>query len=295
MQQETAPPETRRDPTEPPLSRRLLIEEVVIVLALSLLASAVFAILDLLSAPVKRSVAVATFPTFVQFQFLKELFNIVFALAPVALVFYLVERSGEGPRGIGFDGTRPRFDIGSGFLLAVIVGSIGYAVYRAAIALNVNRVVIPVPPEHHWWTIPILVLGAFQFALLEETVVCGYLITRLQQIGVGWVGAWLISAVLRGSYHLYQGWGGFVGNFALGLFFGYLFVVWRRTWPLVIAHFLVDTAAGIAYIASHHHLPSGVVGPVLSAVVGLVLGAFVVFRSPAPQRAPSRAEEFVRQ
>jgi uncharacterized protein len=279
----------------PPLSRRLLIEEVVIVLALSLLASAVFAILDLISAPVKRSVAVATFPTFVQFQFLKQLFNIVFALAPVALVFYLLERSGEGPRGIGFDGTRPAFDIGSGFLLAVIVGSIGYAVYRAAIGLNVNRVVIPIPPEHHWWTIPILVLGSFQFALLEETVVCGYLITRLQQIGLWWLPALLISAVLRGSYHLYQGWGGFTGNFVLGLFFGYLFIVWRRTWPLVIAHGLVDTAAGIAYIASHHRLPSGVVGPIAAAVVGLVLGAIVLFRSPAPKRAESQLEPAVPQ
>jgi uncharacterized protein len=292
--QETAPA-TTRDPLEPPLPRRQLIEEVVIVLALSLLASAVFAILDLLSAPVKRSVAVATFPTFVQFQFLKQLFTIVFALAPVALVFYLVQRSGEGPRGIGFDGTQPASDVGRGILLAVIVGSIGYALYRAAIALNVNRIVIPVPPEHHWWTIPILVFGAFQFALLEETIVCAFLITRLQQLGLWWLPALLISAVLRGSYHLYQGWGGFTGNLVLGLFFGYLFIVWRRTWPLVVAHGLVDTAAGIAYIASHHHLPSGVVGPILAAAVGVTLAVLVLFRSPRPERVSARQAQFVPQ
>src|SRR5438067_393201 len=63
------------------------------------------------------------------------------------------------------------------------------------------------------------------------------------------------AAILRGSYHLYQGWGGFTGNMLLGLFFGALFVRWRRAWPLVIAHFLVDVAAGVGYIVFKHHLP----------------------------------------
>jgi len=273
-------------PPAPTLSRRTLIEEVVIVLALSLLASAVFAILDLISAPVKRSVAVATFPTFVQFQFLKQLFSILFALAPVWLVFYLVRRSGEGATGIGFDGSRPGFDVGFGVVLAITVGGIGYGLYRAAIALNINRFVVPVPPEHHWWTFPILVLGSFEFALLEETIMSGYLITRLQQIGLVAPAAVVTSAVLRGSYHLYQGWGGFTANLALGLFFGTLFVRWRRTWPLVIAHFLVDLTAGVAYIANHHRLPTGAVGPLLAAAVGLILGAIVLFAwKPAPERA----------
>ena len=63
------------------------------------------------------------------------------------------------------------------------------------------------------------------------------------------------SAVLRASYHLYQGWGAFTGNLALGLFFGWIFVRWRRTWPLVIAHTLVDVGAGVLYIALRSRLP----------------------------------------
>ena len=114
----------------------------------------------------------------------------------------------------------------------------------------------------------------------------GYLITRLQQIGLVAPAAVVTSAVLRGSYHLYQGWGGFTANLALGLFFGTLFVRWRRTWPLVIAHFLVDLTAGVAYIANHHRLPTGAVGPLLAAAVGLILGAIVLFAwKPAPERA----------
>jgi membrane protease YdiL (CAAX protease family) len=63
------------------------------------------------------------------------------------------------------------------------------------------------------------------------------------------------SALLRASYHLYQGWGGFAGNLALGAFFGWLFVRRNRLWPLIIAHFLVDLAAGVGYLVFRNHLP----------------------------------------
>ena len=63
------------------------------------------------------------------------------------------------------------------------------------------------------------------------------------------------SAALRASYHLYQGWGGFLGNLAMGLLFSVLFVRWRRTWPFVVAHFLLDVAAGLGYILFRDRLP----------------------------------------
>ncbi len=53
--------------------------------------------------------------------------------------------------------------------------------------------------------------------------------------------------MLRGSYHLYQGFGGFVGNVIMGLLFGR---VWQRTnrlWPLVLAHFFIDFVAFVGY------------------------------------------------
>ena len=288
---EPAPAAKDLDPLEPPLSRRDLIEEVLIVLSLSLLYAALVALLNLLSAPVKRSVAVATFPGAApQFPFLKQLLDILFSLAPVWLVFHLIRRSGQRPRIIGFDAERPVFDVTAAVVLSVAVAGVGFAVYRAAIALNVNRFVVPVPPEHHWWTFPILVLGAFQFGLLEETVVCGYLVTRLQQLRLSAPAAVVVAAVLRGSYHLYQGWGGFTANLALGLFFGALFVRWRRTWPLVIAHGLVDTAAGVAFIANHHKLPTGVGLPIAAAVVGAAAGAVALFGRfgrPEPASLPA--------
>ena len=57
----------------------------------------------------------------------------------------------------------------------------------------------------------------------------------------------LSTAVLRGTYHLYQGFGAFVGNFAMGVLFGWLYTRYGRLLPLVIAHTLIDTAIFVGY------------------------------------------------
>jgi membrane protease YdiL (CAAX protease family) len=247
----SAPPQRFPEPA----SRKVLAEEVLVVLSLSLLASAVFAVIDLLSAPVRRTVTVRIFANV---QLASQVASIVFGLAPVALVRYLIRRSGERLRDFGLAGATLVQDLGWGAALGLGVAGVGLGLYLAAIALNVNRFVVPVPPLGHWWTVPILVLGALQNALLEEVVVVGYLIRRLEQIGWISVAALGSSALLRATYHLYQGWGGFSGNLLLGLAFGFVFLRWRRTWPLVIAHFLVDTLAGVTYIALHGHCYFGV-------------------------------------
>ena len=238
----TAPPQAP--------SRRLLREEVLVVLSLSLLASAVFAVINLLSAPVTRKVTVRVFA---DVQLATQLASIAFALAPVWLVLHLARRSGEGVEPFGLGTATLRQDVGWGVVAALGVAAVGLGLYLGAIALDVNRFVVPVPPLGHWWTVPVLLLGAFQNGLLEEAVVVGYLIRRLEQLGWSGAAAVLASAGIRASYHLYQGWGGFAGNLALGLAFGYAFRRWRRTWPLVTAHFVVDSLAGLAYIAFRGH------------------------------------------
>ncbi|HEX9236678.1 MAG TPA: type II CAAX endopeptidase family protein [Actinomycetota bacterium] len=235
--------------------RRTLAEEVAVVLSLSLLQSAVYALLSLFEQPVSRRVAVAVFPSL---DLTRQLISIAFALAPVALVFHLIRRNDEGWEPFGLQAIRWTGDIEWGVALAALVSAVGLAVYVVAIRLNVNRFVIPVPPLGHWWTVPVLGIGALQNALLEEVIVVGYLIRRLEQLGFTGLAALATSAVLRASYHLYQGWGGFAGNLALGVFFGWIFLRWRRTWPLVVAHTVVDTVAGVAYIAARGHCPFGV-------------------------------------
>lgn len=227
-----------------PAPRRVLAEEVLVVLSLSLLATAADAFLSFLEAPVNRTVAVSLFR---DVQLARQLVGILFALAPVALVVHLASRSGEGTAAFGL-GRPTNADLGWGVAAGLGVAAAGLAVYLGAIALDVNRFVVPVPPQGHWWTIPVLLLASARNGLLEEVVVAGYLIRRLEQIGWGGVAAVGASALLRGTYHLYQGWGGFAGNLAMGIVFGWAFLRWRRTWPLVVAHFLIDALAGLGYL-----------------------------------------------
>ena len=240
-------PDARR-----PAERRTLVEEIVVVLSLSLLASAVYAVIDLLSAPIK-GVYVASVDQSTELA--KQIAGFVFGLAPVALVVHLVRRDGEGVAGIGLAWDRPVRDLTRGLALFVVVALGGLAVYLGAVQLGVNRFVIPVPALGHWWTVPVLVTNATGAALLEETIVLAYLITRLRQLGWSDTAAIAASALLRGSYHLYQGWGGFAGNLAMGVLFGWIFVRTRRAWPFVVAHLLLDVGAGVGYLLFRDHLP----------------------------------------
>ncbi len=65
----------------------------------------------------------------------------------------------------------------------------------------------------------------------------------------------LASAVIRGCYHLYQGFGGGIGNLVMGLVFGALYLRWRRVGPLVVAHVILDLVSFIGYALLAPYLP----------------------------------------
>lgn len=235
-----------------PLARAEIVEEILVVLSLSLLASAVYAIISALEAPFR---GVTTFSVNQSTVLARQLAGIVFGVAPAWLVVYLVRRSGEGMGSIGLSLDQPRRDAVLGAMLFAIVGLGGIVVYLGAVELGVNRFVVPVPPLGHWWTVPVLLLRAAEAALVEEIIVVAFFVTRLQQLRVGPTAAVGASALLRGTYHLYQGFGGFAGNLAMGVLFGAMFARTRRAWPLVAAHFLLDVTAGVGYILFREHLP----------------------------------------
>ena len=175
-----------------------------------------------------------------------QLVSLAAGVAPVVLVFYLLARAND-TKSIGVDTSQPLRDFLRGAGLAALIGGSGlglyFIAYKSGIALNV---VAENEPEI-WWRYPILLLSALQNGLLEEVLVTGYLLTRLRKLGVNpWV-AVAISATLRGSYHLYQGFGGFAGNAVMGIIFGTLFLRWRRATPMIIAHTLIDAVAFVGY------------------------------------------------
>lgn len=238
-------------PTPRPDARTIR-SEILVVLSLSVLASAAYAIVSLFQAPLRGATVAAADQSPL---FANQLIGFVFGLAPVALVLHLLRRDGEGARSIGLawdDGVR---DLARGVALFVVVATVGLGIYLAAVALGVNRFVVPAPPSGHWWTWPAVVMSAAGAALLEEVVVLAYLVNRLRQLRWSALAAIAASAILRASYHLYQGWGGFLGNLLMGALFGLLFVRWRRAWPFVICHFLLDTGAAAGWLLFRQHLP----------------------------------------
>lgn len=93
--------------------------------------------------------------------------------------------------------------------------------------------------------------GAPQYVLLlfssvangfaEEFAMRGFLLVRLEQLLRSTWLAVVVTSVLFGSYHLYQGVHAAVGIAAVGLVYAISFCLFRRLWPVCIAHALADS------------------------------------------------------
>jgi membrane protease YdiL (CAAX protease family) len=175
-------------------------------------------------------------------------------LAWGALGVYLLWRSGFGPTQIGLGRPRWRPDVLGGLGLAALIGLPGLALYQLARILGMNAAVEPAELYDTWWRIPVLLMVAFANGWAEEVIVVGFLLTRLRQLNVSPMAAVIISSLLRGMYHLYQGFGAGLGNLAMGLVFGYVYLRTGRLWPLIVAHALIDAVAFVGYALAAGHL-----------------------------------------
>ena len=246
-----------------PNSKKRISTEIGIVFALSLGASAIYSIVSLLAkltAPEGLANQTATINRQLSdrewLDLTYQLLGIFFGLAPVALVLFLLwERKTSPFKALGFDFRDPARDWLRGILLALAIGLPGIALYIFARSVGISAEVIPADLASYWWTVPILLLAAIKAALLEEVVVVGYLFDRLKKLGFSANLQIITSALLRAAYHLYQGFGGFIGNFVMGLVFGWLYQRWGRVMPLVIAHFLLDAAVFVGYSLLKDLLP----------------------------------------
>jgi membrane protease YdiL (CAAX protease family) len=235
---------------------RLLRWEIFTVFALSLGASGLNALLSLVGSLLipkplasQQALLVGSLAANPWLDLVLQLVGIAEALMPVVLVFYLMARSGEGPADMGLDGSQPGRDLLRGAILAVVIGGAGLGLYLAAFHAGAELNVVPESLPPVWWRIPVLILNAAHDGILEEILVIGYLLRRLDQLGWTPWKAIVAAAVLRGSYHLYQGFGAFLGNAAMGLIFGYLYRRWGRVTPLIVAHTLIDAVTFVGYAA----------------------------------------------
>tara|TARA_B100000902_G_C27119055_1_gene817670 strand:- start:90 stop:776 length:687 start_codon:yes stop_codon:yes gene_type:complete len=182
--------------------------------------------------------------------------GIAASLAPVALVFYLVWGQ-QGPRlqALGLDFGSMLKDSLWGVSLAALIGIPGLGLYLAGRQLGLSVTVIPSNLGDYWWSIPILVVSALRAGLLEEVIAVGYLFSRLKLLNYSTGRIVILQSLLRATYHLYQGFSAFIGNFVMGLVFGGFFARTRRLVPLILGHVLIDIVAFVGYPIAVRFIP----------------------------------------
>jgi len=254
----TPPAEATAPPRERPGA------EVIAVLLVSLGMSGIYALLSLIRSEITvqggignatATVVAGTSSAHQWLDVLDDLANILNGVGPIVLALVLLARWPGGPGfGIGFGTVRLRRSALQGAGFCALIGIPGLALVYVAHRLGLNASLEVVNFPDVWYRVPYLLLSALQNGAAEEVVVVGYLLTRLRQMNWSNQRALLASATLRGSYHLYQGFGGFAGNFVMGLIFGWWFQRSRRVMPLVIAHFLLDAISFVGYVYLHRHI-----------------------------------------
>lgn len=246
---------TRTSADTPLPSRPRIGAEIVIVLGLSLGQSGVYAVMSLvrrLLAPEPLGDQTASLNVSQSadaiLDLIYQLLSIGFGLMPVALALFLLTPTfRQSLRRLGIDMTRPLRDLGAGVLLAAVIGIPGLGLYVVGRILGLSAEVVASALNAHWWTIPILILAAVKNAVLEEVLVVGYLVTRLEQLRWGPIAIIATSALLRGSYHLYQGPAMALGNVVMGVVYSLWFMRTGRVGPLIAAHTILDVVAFVGY------------------------------------------------
>ncbi len=195
------------------------------------------------------TVVSGTQTTYPWLDLLDDLAGLLHGFAPPLLALVLLARYPGGRGfGVGFDVRRIRPEAlqGVGFLAMIGIPGLALVYFAHRAGVNASLDVVSFPDV--WYRVPYLLLSAFQNGFAEEIVVVAFMLTRLRQAGWTKERALSASALLRGSYHLYQGIGGFVGNMVMGLIFGWWFQRTNRVVPLVIAHFLLDAFSFVGYL-----------------------------------------------
>lgn len=161
------------------------------------------------------------------------------------LIYVSSYREQTGLAGLGFKRIRALdFAWAGAFLLAAIVIMTGLTWFLAQIGLPMPgeiSLLIPTDPAGR----VVWVAVSATAAICEETAFRGYLLTRLRLLGKlqSWVVPTVISAVVFGACHSYQGLPGFIVITVYGVMLSLLYIRSGSIWPGIIAHFFQDFMA----------------------------------------------------
>jgi membrane protease YdiL (CAAX protease family) len=105
---------------------------------------------------------------------------------------------------------------------------------------ELTYLLIPETPREKFWGIMIVAPTA---AFCEEFLFRGYLLTQLQDWFHSLLWAWIISSLVFGLAHCYQGASGMTRAGLLGALLAYPVVRWGNLYPAILAHWIIDTVA----------------------------------------------------
>lgn len=246
-------------------AKRRIVAEIVIVLGLSLGMSALYSIVTLINrATFEKPLAEQTATIVASrdprpiFDLLYQLLGVASDLFPVALVCFLLWSATKPHLGrLGIDAAHPVRDTMFGLGLALPIGIAGLGVFLAGRALGIGVGITASDLTEQWWTISVLLLIAARAGIQEEVIMIGYLFARLGDLRWSRWAIILTSAGIRGTYHLYQGFGAFVANVAMGVVFGWLYTrrTERRVIPFVVVHFAIDAVVFVGAPAAANAWP----------------------------------------
>jgi membrane protease YdiL (CAAX protease family) len=164
--------------------------------------------------------------------------------AAAGLVVFLLIRNGEGLPSIGLAGHRFRKDLALvlpvWILVQVIPQQVGSSLLVAAHIHRYSVTTSDVPIAF----VAVALLKSLQAAVVEEIVVLGYLVRRLEQRGWSATAVVIIAVLVRVSYHLYYG----PGVLPIVLWATATVLMYRRIrrlLPFIICHFAWDASIAI--------------------------------------------------
>jgi membrane protease YdiL (CAAX protease family) len=169
---------------------------------------------------------------------------VISGFAAAGLVLFLLTRNGEGLPSIGLAGHRFRKDLALLLPVWIFVHIIPQTVGSAIVAgLHIPRYSI-VGPSVPAAFLGLALLKSLQAAVVEEIVVLGYLVRRLEQRGWTVTTVVVIAVLVRVSYHLYYGPGILpIVLWAIASVVAYRKL--RRLLPFIVCHFVWDASISI--------------------------------------------------
>ncbi|MGA3352229.1 MAG: CPBP family glutamic-type intramembrane protease [Acidimicrobiales bacterium] len=176
---------------------------------------------------------------------LSFLFDLLLALEPLAaaaLALYLLSNSEEGGSAvIGLDRSDPRQDLAlllPVFLLCFLVPEDGISLLLQVVHVHA---IVPASQSLPDYFSIVGMVNALTAGVVEEIVVLGFLVRRLEQHGLRPAVVVALAVLVRVSYHVYYGWGVLpIAAWALASVLMYR--RYRRLAPFIVVHVLWDTA-----------------------------------------------------